>query len=307
MTVVELSLRGPAGEPVDLWRTILSHGVASLPPMFVDGDARLVEVTLPLPRGRPRTVRIRAGGKSAASFDILGRRPGTRTLEMVTIQLRRVLALDQDLSPFYDLARRDPALAWAADGAGRMVRSVTVFEDVVKTICTTNCSWALTRKMVDALVEHLGDPAEGAPVAGTRGRIFPTAHAMASRDEAFYRDVVRAGYRSRYFVELARTVASGDIELESLCDVAPEELSDEEMAARLIALPGVGPYAAAHIMMMLGRHSFLILDSWTRPTYARLVGRKTVSDRAIERRFRPYGRYAGLAFWLFLTRSWVDP
>jgi 3-methyladenine DNA glycosylase/8-oxoguanine DNA glycosylase len=73
----------------------------------------------------------------------------------------------------------------------------------------------------------------------------------------------------------------------------------------LLALPGVGPYAAAHIMMMIGRYSFLILDSWTRPKYARLVGKKTVKDSTIQRRFKRYGPYSGLAFWLFLTRDWV--
>jgi hypothetical protein len=31
-----------------------------------------------------------------------------------------------------------------------------------------------------------------------------------------------------------------------------------------------------------------------------------VSDAGIERRFRRYGPYAGLAFWLYLTRDWVD-
>ncbi len=59
-------------------------------------------------------------------------------------------------------------------------------------------------------------------------------------------------------------------------------------------------------MLMLGRYSRLVLDSWTRPKYASLLARKrSVSDRNIERRFRRYGRYAGLAFWLFLTRDWV--
>ncbi len=59
-------------------------------------------------------------------------------------------------------------------------------------------------------------------------------------------------------------------------------------------------------MMTLGRYHRLILDSWTRPTYARLTGRKSVTDRAIERRFRRYGPFAGLAFWLILTRDWVE-
>ena len=59
-------------------------------------------------------------------------------------------------------------------------------------------------------------------------------------------------------------------------------------------------------MLLLGRHSRLVLDSWTRPKYARLNSGRAAKDAAIERRFRRYGRYAGLAFWLFLTRDWVD-
>jgi len=75
--------------------------------------------------------------------------------------------------------------------------------------------------------------------------------------------------------------------------------------ARLLALPGVGPYATAHVMLTsLGRYSRLVLDSWTRPAYARFAGRKA-SDKTIERKFRRYGDYAGLAFWLLLTRGWV--
>jgi 3-methyladenine DNA glycosylase/8-oxoguanine DNA glycosylase len=82
-------------------------------------------------------------------------------------------------------------------------------------------------------------------------------------------------------------------------------LPDDQLAAELLALPGVGPYAAAHIMMLLGRYSRLILDSWTRPKYLRVSGAKTAKDSTIERRFRRYGPYAGLAFWLYLTRDWV--
>jgi hypothetical protein len=58
-------------------------------------------------------------------------------------------------------------------------------------------------------------------------------------------------------------------------------------------------------MMTVGRNSRLILDSWTRPTYARVMGKKRVSDTQIRRRFAHYGDHAGLAFWLFVTRDWV--
>jgi N-glycosylase/DNA lyase len=187
-----------------------------------------------------------------------------------------------------------------------MVRSPTVFEEVVKTVCTTNCSWALTTKMVTALVEHLGESAVGAPKEGWRGRTFPTPEAMAGSEERFYREVVRAGYRGPYLRTLARMVAAGDVDLERLA--APDsELTDDEVEAELVTLPGVGPYAAAHIMLMIGRHSRLILDSWSRPKYAKVRrARKPVSDVTILRRFRRYGEHAGLAFWCLITRDWLE-
>ena len=310
MTTLELDLRAPGGEPVDLWRTLISHGFAGLSPTVLDEEHRSLAFTIRVPGGRPRRVRVSEGlgnGRRGvrARLDVLGPRPGPKVVRAVLDAAAHVLRLDQDLSPFYLRAGDDPDLAWAARGAGRMLRSPSVFEDVVKTVCTTNCAWSATVRMVDALVTHLGDPALGGD--GPLSNAFPTPAAMAGVPEAFYRDVVRAGYRGAYLLGLARTVADGELDLEAFATATPEVLPDAELEDELLALPGVGPYAAAHIMMMLGRHSRLILDSWTRPKYSRLVGRKKpVSDRQIERRFRPYGEYAGLAFWLFVTRDWVE-
>jgi 3-methyladenine DNA glycosylase/8-oxoguanine DNA glycosylase len=303
---LDFPLVGPGGEPVDLWRTFVSHGIAELPPMGVDENARSFTATLSLPSGRPRSVRIAAGAPGLGVVTVGGRPPGPRTAADVMRAVRRVLRLDEDLSPFYAAAAGDPDLSWVTNGAGRMIRSQTVFEEVVKTICTTNCSWSATTRMVAALVEHLGERAQGSPSSGPAGRAFPTPEAMAGAEPTFYREVVRAGYRGAYLASLARSVADGSVDLEALGEAGPEDVSDEEVSFRLQALPGVGPYAAAHIMMMLGRYSDLILDSWTRPKYARLAGRKAVKDSAIARRFRRYGRYAGLAFWMYLTRDWVD-
>lgn len=308
LTSVELRLRGPGREPVDLVRTLTSHGFVDLPPMRPAPDYRSVELTLRPRRGPARTVRIEEGRRGLARVTVLGGAASEATTSELVALVRHVLRLDADLSPFYAAASSDPELAWVTAGAGRMVQSATVFEDVIKTVCTTNCTWSATIRMVHAIVEHLGDPAPGADADGPWDRAFPTPVAMAEAGEAFYTEVARAGYRGAYLLSLARSVAGGELDLEALGAATADELSDDELEQRLLALPGVGPYAAAHIMMTLGRYHRLILDAWTRPTYAKKVGRKAVKDATIERRFRPYGPYAGLAFWLFLTRDWVpDP
>jgi 3-methyladenine DNA glycosylase/8-oxoguanine DNA glycosylase len=274
--------------------------------MRLDQKAWTFEMTVPLTGLGARTLIISQARPGHGVITVKGQAPTARVGAAIMAQVRHVLSLDLDLSPFYAVAAKDPDLVWVLSGAGRMVRSPTVFEDVVKTICTTNTSWGGTTRMVNALVEHLGEKAQGAPPTGPYGRAFPTPEAMAVAPSSFYKKVAGAGYRGPYLKTLATGVARGRVDVEVLARASREELPDDEVAEQLQALPGVGPYAAAHIMLMLGRYDRLILDSWTRPKYARLLGKKRpVGDRAIERRFKPYGRYAGLAFWLFLTRDWL--
>ena len=124
----ELRLAGGGGEPVDLWRSIQSHGLVDLPPMRIDEEARTLEITVPLPGAKPRTVTIADGRKGHARVTVAGRAPGARAAAALLDAVAHVLRLDEDLSPFYALAAADPELAWATQGAGRLVRSPTVFE-----------------------------------------------------------------------------------------------------------------------------------------------------------------------------------
>jgi 3-methyladenine DNA glycosylase/8-oxoguanine DNA glycosylase len=274
--------------------------------MRLDEKAWTFEITVPLAGVGARTLTIAQASPGHGLISVAGQSLIPEVGAAVMAQVRHVLSLDLDLSAFYAVAANDPDLAWVLKGAGRMVRSPTVFEDVVKTICTTNTSWGGTTRMVNALVEHLGEKAPGAPDDSPYGRAFPTPRAMAAAPDHFYKKVAGAGYRGPYLKALSIDVARGRVDLEALASTSRDDLADDGVAAQLQALPGVGPYAAAHIMLMLGRYDRLILDSWTRPTYAGLIGKKRpVSDRTIERRFKRYGRYAGLAFWLFLTRDWL--
>jgi hypothetical protein len=132
--VAEIPLIGAGGEPVDFARTIVSHGVAELPPNRLDFEERALETTLPI-TGGARTVRLTdAGGK--LRIDVVAGSAGARASSVLARTVAHMFRLDEDLSGFYAVVREDAELAWCAQGAGRMLRAPTVFEDVVKTICT---------------------------------------------------------------------------------------------------------------------------------------------------------------------------
>jgi 3-methyladenine DNA glycosylase/8-oxoguanine DNA glycosylase len=163
-------------------------------------------------------------------------------------------------------------------------------------LCTTNCSWSLTRVMVSRLVENLG-------LAAPSGRrAFPDAETMAKKNERFYRDLVRSGYRAPHLVKIARDVSSGKLDLESFRAIE----DTGELREKLLALPGIGPYAAENLLRLLGHYDFLGLDSWCRGRLKELYPRTRDVDRFAARRYKPFGRFMGLAMWLDLTRHWHD-
>lgn len=280
----DLPLTGAGGEPISFERTINSHGLAHLPPARLqDRPLRYLRALRIGERVEAITLEQREGRLVAFSASRLA--AGDR--ERVRAAVGRMFRLHDNLAPFYAMIKNDELLGWAAGGAGRILASPTVFEDVVKTICTTNCAWSATVRMTSALVQR-------------GGGAFPEPALLGRTPAAWYRDVARMGYRGPYVLAIAKEVAAGRLDVEALarCD------DDAELEEQLLALPGIGPYGAAHVMQLLGRHRPLVLDSWTRPTFLELTGKKRAADSTIRRAFARYGAYAGLAFWLFLTRSW---
>jgi 3-methyladenine DNA glycosylase/8-oxoguanine DNA glycosylase len=295
-------------EPFDLALTVRSHGWYDLAPWSWNEDRGVLSRPVALASGRVAVAEVERAVRGLGFRATAAGRLRPAEAREAREALATCLSLDEDLGPFRVRAaalereraagRRDvPDLRWAlARGAGRLLRSPTVFEDAVKTLCTTNCSWALTRVMVARLCETLGGE-------GPRGeRAFPSPEAMAARREPFYRETIRAGYRAPYLLALARDVAAGALDLEAL---RRSSLPTPELLRRLRGIMGFGPYAAEHLLRLLGRHDHLALDSWTRAKLATVRGKRRVpSDKTLRRWFAPYGEWAGLAMWLEVTGDW---
>ena len=278
-------------------RTAISHGWYDLPPFELDRETWTLTRVIDLGKGRPVTTEISEGKRSLEVS--VSRSVGPRAIEKIARDVRHMLRLDDDMSGFYSFVANDPDFSWVSgSGAGRLLRAPTVFEDLVKMICTTNCSWALTDKMINSVVDALGREA-------SRGRrAFPSAGTMASMSEKFYRDEVRSGYRAPYLKELAERVAGGEIDVESWLTI---ELPTSELKREMKRVKGVGDYAAENMLKLVGRYDGLALDSWVRGKFARMHnGARKTSDKKIERYYSRYGKWRGLALWCDMTRDWLE-
>lgn len=280
-------------------RTVLSHGWCVLPPFEFDKDKWTLTRVIDLPPAKPVTVKISSARSSGVVVET-SRSVGKRAAEKIVRDVRHMFRLDDDMATFYEEVSHEPDFAWiAAEGAGRLLRSPTVFEDVVKMMCTTNCSWALTEKMVSGLVNELGETSDDGR------KSFPTALVMAKKSEKFYRDKIRAGYRAPYLHELAQRVAAGELDVESWLRI---DLPHDQFMKELKQVKGVGNYAAENLLKLLGRYDGLALDSWTRAQFAKSRNQDRVaSDKKIGRFYSRFKSWQGLVLWCDMTRHWLDP
>jgi len=280
---VRLRLPLPPGFSFDA--VVRSHGWYDLPPFFYDAEGGVLTAVVP----GPTTLTFRAReGRLEASGAVDGR----AALERLT---RRVFSLDLDLSGFDGMLADEPRLRRALSrSGGRMLRAPTLFEDAVKMLLTTNCSWAATRGMVVRLVA----------LAGDGGSAFPRPSAIARLRAKTLRDKVRCGYRAEALSRLARRVDSGKLDLEAW---ERGEAPADEVREAILGEHGFGPYAAEGLLRILGRHEYLALDSWVRKQFRRLhPGPAKTVDRAIARRYARFGGYRGLALWLEATSEWHE-
>jgi 3-methyladenine DNA glycosylase/8-oxoguanine DNA glycosylase len=92
---------------------------------------------------------------------------------------------------------------------------------------------------------------------------FPTPAKMARTKATTLRSRCRVGYRDQRLVELARMFTSRGGRAAEVDEGWLEDAGtpDEDVHAKLLALPGIGPYAAANVMQLLGRYGRLPLDT----------------------------------------------
>lgn len=225
--------------PFDFCAAATSHGWVVLAPTAWLGERQVVQRVERLRTGKVVFLDISGAGttdRPKINIRVDSREPLT-TGERAEIRtaVGHMFRLGEDFSEFYTLCHARGGL-WErlTVGWGRLLCSPTVFEDVVKTICTTNTRWSGTKRMVSQLVATLGEPYAGEPTL----RTFPTPEAIAQANPYLFKETIPLGYRGPYIHELAHRVVSGELALEALRDPA---IPAEALQRKLRSIKGVGP------------------------------------------------------------------
>jgi len=309
--------------PFSLEQTVLLHGWVWLAPYAWDEARQALQRWEELPSGR--VVRLTITQPKASRVAVAVEPPTPLTPEdrqAIVQRVRRALALDLDLSEFIAVAKREHPGVWRLlrAGGGRLLRGFTLYEDLVKTLCTTNAAWAYTEKMVASFCRLFGRPVPSGDgwtfpraeavqqsLAGTiaesparrlHGDVPSLAHPAAGvlgKGQALVRrrEVPQGfGYRIKYL--------SGVTDRVVLDGIAPTLEHPNVVAGRktewLAELPGFGPYAVNHMLVLLHHFDQLPVDREVL-AYLGVAGKSAaVQQRRVEAYRQRWGRWAFLGY-----------
>ncbi|MBU1099740.1 MAG: hypothetical protein KKA84_04975 [Bacteroidetes bacterium] len=245
--------------PFSFKNTIYSHGWAALRPNVYDKESnKFTRIELLDSR---KVVKLTLTGTDDYQKPIVNIYIESETellaseKKEIKDKVRYMLRIDEDLTPFYKLCNKKGG-EWKelTKGLGRLLRGTSLFEDIVKIICTTNVQWSGTKGMADRLCEFYGEPLP----SDKSLRAFPTPEKIARSNLKMFDKKVRMGYRSEYVHLLARQIIKGDLDLNKFFD---KSTPTPDLKKDLLKIKGIGSYASALLLMMLERYDEIAVDT----------------------------------------------
>ncbi|XP_021298487.1 uncharacterized protein LOC110427320 [Herrania umbratica] len=340
LPVGEAAAAAGAG-PFNLEKAVCSHGLFMMAPNQWDPISRSLSRPLRLldHHSPPLTVQVRISQPSASTLHLCVY--GTRCLSpqhrhSLLNQVSRMLRLsEEEESKVREFRKIVEALHGEEEAAaeclrsfsGRVFRSPTLFEDMVKCILLCNCQFSRTLSMAKALcelqfetqhpfseskfAEAKADHSESdlqpsqeldEPHAYKGMGSFPSPEELANLDESFLAKRCNLGYRANRILKLAQGIVQGSIQLMQLEEGCKEiSLSSyNKLTEQLRQIDGFGPFTCANVLMCMGFYHVIPADSETirhlKQVHSKRSTMKTVG-RDVEVIYAKYAPFQFLAYW----------
>lgn len=246
---------------------------------------------------------IQQHGRSYLRIRIVEGAADDRTLQEIAGLAERQFSAGLDVSLFYNLARRDPAMASLVEHfyGMRVPLSADIFETLVSAILEQQINLSFAHQVKKALIEAYGNFLEH---AGRRYYCFPEPAALAITTPRELLRLQISGPKARYIISLAQAVLDGTLDLEGLGRLDPAAAN-----TKLLSFKGVGPWTAQYVGMRALGHldSLPAADVGLQKAIMRFYGlRKQPSSTRVSQIARAWAGWRSYAtFYLWLT-FWED-
>jgi 3-methyladenine DNA glycosylase/8-oxoguanine DNA glycosylase len=217
----------------------------------------------------------------------------TALREIVKESLNDLLGVNDDLAPFYALARNDPILKHVVVDLYGMhdTFSSSLFARATLAILLQMTSIKRSNQMTNCVMTKYGQTAE---FDGKHVRVWPTHQRVSKLTPNELATTCKLGYRAKLLVKLAKVMTKNrGPTLTELKGLTPEEAKRV-----LMELPGIGDYSAD----IINRPGGFPIDVWSAAVFGKLFyGKEPENSReAIEivksEGIRRWGEWSWMAF-----------
>ncbi|UQZ48265.1 DNA-3-methyladenine glycosylase [Bacillus sp. PK3-037] len=208
--------------------------------------------------------------------------------------------LDNDLTPFYEMAKADPLLKMPVQKfyGLRVIGIPDLFEALCWGVLGQQINLAFAYSLKKQFVEGFGDSIEW---NGNKYWVFPPYERIARLTPADLADIKMTVKKSEYIIGIARLMESGELSREKLM-----KMNFKDAEKNLMKIRGIGPWTANYVLMRCLRFqtAFPIDDVGLINSIKilRSMNRKLAKDEILEISFRwkKWESYATFYLWRVL-------
>jgi DNA-3-methyladenine glycosylase II len=226
--------------------------------------------------------------------DVFTKRPATSaTRDSLTESLNDLLGVNDDLNPFYVLARNDPILKHVIEDLYGMhdTFSNSLFARATLAILLQMTGIKRSNQMMNCVIMRYGQTAE---FDGKRIQVWPTYKRISKVTSNRLAKTCKLGYRAKLLVKLAKVMTKN----RGPTVTALKGLTREDAKHVLMELPGIGDYSAD----IINRPGGFPIDVWPATVFGKLFyGKEPENSReAVEKvkgeGIRRWGKWSWMAF-----------
>ena len=202
------------------------------------------------------------------------------------------LSLEEDLRPFYALAKRDSLVKILVEDLYGMKRTKRpdIFPQLILAVTLQMAPIARSDQMMNLLIKEYG---EKIVFDGREFLYWPSPATIAKKDVGELKERCKLGYRAPVLKGIAEALCKGFPTLREL-----EAMSAAEVKAKLMELKGIGEYSSD----IVSPHPGFALDVWSAKIFNLLLfGKEPESPRNVIPRLKKiaekrWGKWRGYVF-----------